>query len=317
MAGVGTEICAPNLFACRAARSASSAAGDAGREAEVVLDAHAPSGLAARPDAFQHDRIQPLGGAVDRRGQPRRPGPDHDQVVRRLLQRAADAQGIAKLAVRGIAEDQLVAPGDHGGVVLAHAEPLQQLLHLRIGLEVEPRKWHPVLGQEFADTECVPGVARADHADAHELAGLAQELAAGDERLHDDVAQVGVVVDELAQGLGRHLVDFAIPPGDGIDDRRAARQLGHVAGELPGPLDRDGPRGLPGFVHDLDLARLDDEELEVPVTDLEELFPIPVLASFVKGQRSSAASWDSSSLGKATDRKSCSAMLQPPPDAAP
>ena len=108
------------------------------------------------------------------------------------------------------------------------------------------------------------------------LARLAQELPAGDERLQDDVAQVRVVVQELPQGVGRHLVDFAIAPGDGADDRRAAGQLRHVAGELPGPVDRDGLRRLAGFVHDLDLARLDDEELEVAVADLEELFPVPV-----------------------------------------
>ena len=109
-------------------------------------------------------------------------------------------------------------------------------------------------------------------------ARLAQELPPGDERLQDDVAQVRMVVQELPQGVGRYLVDFAIAAGDGADDRRAAGQLRHVAGELAGPVDRDGLRLLAGFVHDLDLARLDDEELEVAVADLEELFPIRVAA---------------------------------------
>ena len=72
--------------------------------------------------------LQPLGGAVDRRGQPRRPGPDHDQVVHRLLQRPAEAEGLRQLEVRGVAQEQLAAPGDHGRVGLGHAELLEQLL---------------------------------------------------------------------------------------------------------------------------------------------------------------------------------------------
>jgi hypothetical protein len=47
----------------------------------------------------------------------------------------------------------------------------------------------------------------------------------------------------------------------------------HVARELAGPVDRDSLRHLAGFVQDLDLAGLNDEELKVPVADLEELFP--------------------------------------------
>ena len=64
--------------------------------------------------------------------------------------------------------------------------------------------------------------------------------------------------------------------GDGLDDRWAAGQLRHVACELTRPEDYDSPWRLTGFVHDLDRARLDDEETEVPVADIEELFPIRV-----------------------------------------
>ena len=65
-------------------------------------------------------RAQSLRGAVDRRGQPRRPGADHDQVVDRLLQRPAQAERLRQLAVRGVAQQQLAAPGDHGRVGLGH-----------------------------------------------------------------------------------------------------------------------------------------------------------------------------------------------------
>ena len=105
------------------------------------------------------------------------------------------------------------------------------------------------------------------------LARPGQELAPGDERLHDQVAQVGVVVEQLAQGVGRHLVGLAVGAGDGADDGRPAGHLRHVAGELAGAVDRDGLRLVAGFVHDLDLARLDDEEAGVAVAGREELFP--------------------------------------------
>ena len=80
-----------------------------------------------------------------------------------------------------------------------HAELFEQLVHLRIGLQIEPGEQHAVLGQEVADAEGVLGVARADHAQAGEVPRLAQKLAAGDERLQDDVAQVRVMVEELPQ----------------------------------------------------------------------------------------------------------------------
>lgn len=48
-----------------------------------------------------------------------------------------------------------------------------------------------------------------------------------------------------------------------------------VAGELPGPEDCD--ERVAGGISDLDLARLDDEELEVTIADLEERLAGPVL----------------------------------------
>ena len=145
------------------------AAGDAGGKAEVVLDAHAAAGLAARRRALEHHRAQPFRGAVDGRGQPGRSGADDDQVVDRLLERPADAERLGQLAVRGIAQEQLAAPGDDRRVRLGDAELLEQLVHLRIGLQIEPGEQHAILGQEVADAEGVLGVARADHAQAGEF----------------------------------------------------------------------------------------------------------------------------------------------------
>ena len=72
---------------------------DPGREAQVVLDPHAPTSLSPGGPSLQHHRPQPLRRAVDRRREPRRPGPGHDQVVHPGLQRPAEAEGLREIAV--------------------------------------------------------------------------------------------------------------------------------------------------------------------------------------------------------------------------
>ena len=57
------------------------AAGDAGREAEVVLDLRAGAGLPAVGDRLDHQHVEALGGGVDRGGEPGGSGADHHQVV--------------------------------------------------------------------------------------------------------------------------------------------------------------------------------------------------------------------------------------------
>src|SRR5882724_1643217 len=257
------------------------AAGQAGGEAQVVLDPHAAAGLAAGPGALQDDGVEPLGGAVDRRRQPRRPRPDHDQVVDRVVERLADPQGVRQLAVPRVTQEQLVAPGDDRGVGRGHAELFEQPGHRRIIFQVEPGEEQAVAGQEVADAEGILGVAGAEDAEAGEVSRLAQELPAGDEGLQDDVGQIRRLTEDLPQGRGRHLVDLAVAPGDGADHRRPAGQVRHVAGELPGSMDGDGFRRLARFVHDLDLAGADDEELEIAIAGLDE--PMPILIAPERG----------------------------------
>jgi hypothetical protein len=43
---------------------------------------------------------------------------------------------------------------------------------------------------------------------------------------------------------------------------------------FPSPLNRHGLRHFAGFFHNLDLAGLDHDELEVPLAGLKEFFPI-------------------------------------------
>ena len=79
--------------------------GDAGREAEVVLDPARRARLPAERGALDDQRVQALGGAVDRRAESRRPAADDQQVdllARREL--AADAERARHLTRRGRAQ---------------------------------------------------------------------------------------------------------------------------------------------------------------------------------------------------------------------
>ena len=96
----GLELAGLGHGAARELRTA-----DAGREAEVVFDAPRRTGLAAQRGALEHERLQPLGRAVDRRAETGRPGSDDHEVD--LLQRLelhADAEGPGDLAVAGVAQ---------------------------------------------------------------------------------------------------------------------------------------------------------------------------------------------------------------------
>ena len=72
------------MFACKTAID-ELGPGNADRETEIILDLHAAAGLATRPDAVEHDRAQPFRRPVNRRRKPRGTGPDHDEIVNRLV----------------------------------------------------------------------------------------------------------------------------------------------------------------------------------------------------------------------------------------
>ena len=96
---------ARNLRACVTARLVSSAPLMPRRKAEVVLDPARRAGLAAERGALDQERVEALGGAVDRGAQAGRAAADDEQVdrfARRELQ--TDAKRARDVAVGGIAE---------------------------------------------------------------------------------------------------------------------------------------------------------------------------------------------------------------------
>ena len=73
---------APNFCACVKRASHQRLTRDAGRKAQVVLDARAGAGLASERDRFQHHDGEALGRAVDRRRKTGRTRADDGHVVR-------------------------------------------------------------------------------------------------------------------------------------------------------------------------------------------------------------------------------------------
>jgi hypothetical protein len=193
-----------------------------------------------------------------------------------LLEVPSEAEGIRQLAVGRISEDPITTPGDHRCIRLGHLEEIEQFRHFRVGLQVEPCERHEIPGQEVADPEGLLRIAGAHHARARELARFAEDLPPGDECLQDRVADVGMAIEDLAEGVERHLVDFAFAARHAADEGWGAGHRGHLAGELAGPKDRDRPRSVPEFIDESNLARLHDGELAVTGAGLEQSLLVAV-----------------------------------------
>ena len=106
-----------------------SAAADAHREAEVVADQRARPGLPADAAFVHHEDAQPLRGAVDGRGQARRPGAHDDDVEVALLELDRGTCGLRDLGVGGVAQRPPVGK-DHQRELRLGARPREQLAPL-------------------------------------------------------------------------------------------------------------------------------------------------------------------------------------------
>ena len=245
-------------------------AGDAGREAEIVLDARRRPGLAAGGERVQRERVESLRRAVHRRREAGGAGADDDQVADLVLRaRERQPEELRELDVARVAQHLAPAPDDHRGLLGGDAELAQQRLGVRVLLEVDPVVWQAVARGELADPARVGRVARADDAKARpqpDEHGPAQE-----ERAQDQVAEVRVVGDELAQPFGRHGEDLAVLHDHRGQERSLAGEQIQLAEEAALSVHAD--RALATAVmalDDRDLARQDHEEVVAGVTLAEE-----------------------------------------------
>ena len=111
---------------------------------------------------------------------------------------------------------------------------------------------------------------RPNHSKPREIARLAQQLPTCDERLKNEIAQVGMVVDELLESLRAHLVHLTRATGVTAQQSRPAAELRQIAGEISWFVDGDRPRGVAGLIHDFDRATNENVEPRVALAGVEE-----------------------------------------------
>jgi hypothetical protein len=90
-----------------------------------------------------------------------------------------------------VAHEQLAPEGDHRRLGFRHPELLEQLLHLRVMIDVQPRQRHAVFGQKLPNSEGFTRALRADHAQTADFSRLPQELPPCEKSLQDDIGDNG------------------------------------------------------------------------------------------------------------------------------
>ena len=117
-------------------------AGNAGREAEVILDPRRGAGLAAERAAIDGEHRQPFGAGVDGGREPGRPGADDDDVVEPVgVDRADQADAARDLVLARIAQ-QIAVGTEHDRKLFGRdLEALDQGLRaaVRGGIETSGR----------------------------------------------------------------------------------------------------------------------------------------------------------------------------------
>ena len=174
---------------------------DARGEAEVVLDARARAGLAARRRRLEHEHVEALGRRVHGRGQARRPGAHDDEISHDVrVERRAVLQ-LAREALDGrVLEDLAFRADDDGHLVDADLKSIEQRLHGGVRLDVLVRE-----GLRVAREELRSFIVLAEWREPTTSGpppGRDQPHAAQDERRgFGDLGELGVALHEEAQVL--------------------------------------------------------------------------------------------------------------------
>ena len=207
-------------------------AGDAGREAEIVLDPRARPGLAAIGARVENDDAR---GPRTPRRRRWRGRPDRRRRWRHRRRLPARARGTMRKRPRQrrlarIAEDGAVRDHDQRHVLRRRRVALDDVARLGVGRRVEEVMGMAVPVEEILE----PGDGgRCRRADEHRAAGAGadQRDAAQDERAHDALAELGLGDQQRPEVLGR--------------DRAAPRPRPRH-GRRPAPAGRTACRPRPG-----------------------------------------------------------------------
>src|ERR1700731_4827781 len=111
----------------------------------------------------QDEDIEPFRRTIYGRGQARWPRTDDYHVTHtRLVDRLVQAETVRDLLIGRVPKDDVATAYHHRHILDRHAKPIEQLLDVRITIEVDEGIWMPVARQEFFDAERSGRVQRAD-----------------------------------------------------------------------------------------------------------------------------------------------------------
>ena len=193
-------------------------AADAGRKAEIILDARRRAGLAAERTAVQRQHRKSFRGRVDRRGEARRSRTDDSDIIKPVrIDRADQADATRKLDFARVAQ-HLPARAYHDRQLPGiDVKALDQCLSLRIGVGIDHHARRAVARQEAFEPYDI-GIfgAADDHRSADTV--LKHLRPAQDQRAHHPFAELG---------FGDHQGTYAV----GRKDQRLDRSAGHGVAE--------------------------------------------------------------------------------------
>jgi hypothetical protein len=232
-------------------------AGDAGGEAQIVLDPGRRAGLSAEGALVEHEHREALGGGVDRGGEAGRARPDHGHVVHRLrIEVGGDAKAHTGLGVGRPLQHRPVRADHQRQVLRLDTEALHDGAAALVGRSIQYGVGIAVAGEKTLQPH---EVRRARSADQHRAGTtlLNEPDAAQDEGAHEHLADLRRADHERAEMGGIEGQSGAtLWAGPARGQRGAAGKLAELAGDVTGAVGGDSDLLVePVPAHHLDGAR--------------------------------------------------------------
>src|SRR6185295_17711826 len=150
----------------------------------------------------------------------------------RLVDRLVQTEAVRDLLVGRVPKDDVPTADHYRHILDRHPKPIEQLLDVRITIEVDEGVWMPVARQEFFDAE---GTGRVQRADEYRVAKppCDEFVPSQNERAHQDLAEFGVGLHEGKQLRACELEDLRRLGRQDSNRRTLSRQHAGLARELP------------------------------------------------------------------------------------
>ena len=176
-----------------------------------------------------------------------------------LVDRLIESEAIGDLLVCRISKNHLTTANHHGHIGAGDVKSVQQILNVRIPVEIDVRVRMAVSRQELFDAERSGAMIRANQHDISD-AVCDQFHSAKNERSHDQLTELVVGLHERQQPFAIDLDDFARLPGAHAQQRGTTREHIDLACELSRSIDDHKRLAGTGRPNNLNLSCPDDEK---------------------------------------------------------